>query len=143
MQFINMSDYNRGVSAYWWTSALLGTLTVGYSVIGVLHLNMVGMLEVIALMAVVFLAGLYPIRVPSTNCYITPGDVFIFLTALFFGPAAATLVAVTDAFVASCRMSSRWTSRLGGPALMAIAIFISASLFQLALTWLRYSELLN
>ena len=143
MQFIDMSDYNRGVSAYWWTSALLGTLTVGYSAIGVLHLNMVGMLEVITLMAVVFLAGLYPIRIPSTHCYITPGDVFIFLTALFFGPAAATLVAVTDAFVASCRMSSRWTSRLGGPALMAIAVFISASLFQLALDWLRYSELLN
>jgi diguanylate cyclase (GGDEF)-like protein/putative nucleotidyltransferase with HDIG domain len=138
-----MSDYNRAVRIYWWATAAVGALAVGCAVAGVVRLEMGDLLKVGILMSVVFLAGLRPIRVPSTQSFITPGDVFIFLTALFLGAPAATLVAVTDAFAASCRKSRRWTSRIGGPALMSIAILVSATMFQQALEWLRRSSLLG
>ena len=137
MQLIDMSDYNRGARTYWWLTTLVGALTVGVAMIGVARMDQVRLLEVIALMVVVYLTGLRPIRVPGTQAIITPGDIFIFLSALVLGAPAAILVAVTDAFSASCRISQRWTSRLGGPALMAIATFLSASFFERELRWLH------
>jgi diguanylate cyclase (GGDEF)-like protein/putative nucleotidyltransferase with HDIG domain len=101
------------------------------------------LLSVLGLSVVVYLVGLYPIRVPSTQVSITPNDVFIFLTALWLGAAPATLIAASDAFAASCRTSRRWTSRIGGPALMSIALFLSASLFQKSLGWLNEAQLLT
>ena len=143
MHFIEMSDYNRTARAYWWTTTLVGALALGCAISGVLRFSLNGLLELTALMAVVFLAGLRPIRIPGTQASITPGDIFIFLTALFLGASAATLVGVTDALAASCRTSRRWTSRLGGPALMSIAVFASASLFHWLLANLRQYQLLN
>ncbi len=143
MHFIEMSDYNRRARAYWWTTTLVGALALGCAIAGVLRFSLNGLLELAALMAVVFLAGLRPIRIPGTQASITPGDIFIFLTALFLGASAATLVGVTDALAASCRTSSRWTSRLGGPALMAIAVLASANVFQLLLDNLRQYQFLN
>lgn len=143
MQLIDMSDYNRGARAYWWVISLAGVCAVGWSIEGVLRLNRSQLLAVLALAMIVYLAGLFPIRVPSTQVSITPNDIFVFLTALFLGAAPATLIAVTDAFAASWRTSRRWTSRIGGPALMAIAACLSASLFQKLLGWLSRYELLT
>jgi len=137
MQFIDMSDYNRGARVYWWLTTLAGGLAVSGAIAGVARLPQVSLLEVIALMAVVYLTGLRPIRLPGTQAIITPGDMFIFLSALVLGAPAATLVAVTDAFSASWRISQRWTSRLGGPALMAIATLLSASFFEREMYWLH------
>jgi diguanylate cyclase (GGDEF)-like protein/PAS domain S-box-containing protein len=132
---IDMSDYNRGARAYWWAATLAGAFTLCWAVGRVLHLNGVALLQVVALMGAVVLTGLRPIRVPGTITSITPCDLFVFLTALGYGAPAATLVAVTDAFAVSCRTSRRWTSRLGGPAIMAISVYASASLFRWALGW--------
>jgi diguanylate cyclase (GGDEF)-like protein/putative nucleotidyltransferase with HDIG domain len=143
MHFIEMSDYNRNARAYWWTTTLVGAAALVCSIAGVRQLSHEGLLKLAVLMAVVFLTGLRPIRIPGTQASITPGDIFIFLTALFLGASAATLVGVTDALAASCRTSRRWTSRLGGPALMSIAVFASASLFQWLLASLREHQLLN
>jgi diguanylate cyclase (GGDEF)-like protein/putative nucleotidyltransferase with HDIG domain len=141
MQFIDMSDYNGGVRVYWWSITLVGALTVCGAIASVSRMDDPGLWSVVALMAVVFLVGFRPTRIPYTQSFITPGDFFIFLTAIFFGAPAATLVAVTDAFCASCRKSRRWTSRIGGPALMAIAVFTSASFFSWTLDRLREREL--
>ena len=143
MRFIDMSDYNRNARAYWWTTTSVGALAFSYAVFGVLRLDINGQLGVAALMAVVFLAGLRPITIPGTMTSITPGDIFVFLTALFWGAPAATLVAATDALAGSCRTSRRWTSRLGGPALMSLAALASASLFQWTLAALSHSEVLT
>jgi diguanylate cyclase (GGDEF)-like protein/putative nucleotidyltransferase with HDIG domain len=143
MRFIDMSDYNRGARAYWWSTTSIGALAFGYAVFGVLGLNINGQLGVAALIAVVFFAGLRPITIPGTKTSITPGDIFVFLTALFWGAPAATLVAATDALAGSCRTSRRWTSRLGGPALMSLAALASSSLFQLIIALLKRSELLT
>src|ERR1051325_2602608 len=107
MQFIHMPDYNRAARAYWWTTTIFGALTISYAVVGVLRLDLPGLFEVVAVMAVVYLAGLFPIRIPGTHSVITPVDVFIFLTAIYWGALAATLVAVTDAFAVSYRKSQR------------------------------------
>jgi diguanylate cyclase (GGDEF)-like protein/putative nucleotidyltransferase with HDIG domain len=143
MQLIHMPDYNRAARAYWWTTTILGLLTIGYAVIGVLNFDSTGLIEVAAVMTVVYLAGLFPIRIPGTHSVITPVDVFVFLAAIYWGALAATLVAVTDAFAVSYRNSQRWTSRMGGPALMAISVFVSASLFTWSLDWLRQLDLLS
>ena len=135
-----MSDYTRGARSYWWTTTILGAAVTISAVASTLQLQRVELIEVVTLMVVVLLAGLHPIRVPGTQDSITPGDVFVYLTALFFGAPAATLVAVADAFAASYRTSRRWTSWLGGPAKMSLAVFVSASLFQWVIGWLHESE---
>jgi FtsH-binding integral membrane protein len=71
MHFIDMSDYNRAVRIYWWATAALGVVAVGCAMAGVVQLEIGGLLKVIILMAVVFLAGLHPIRVPSTQSFIS------------------------------------------------------------------------
>src|SRR5436190_18380007 len=138
-----MSDYNRGARAYWWTTTVVGALAICWSIAGLLRLNKNQLLVAGALGMIVYLAGLFPIRVPSTQVSITPNDIFIFLTALWLGTAAATLIASMDAFVASWRTSRRWTSRIGGPALMSIAMFLSATLFESSLSWLKNYQLLT
>jgi diguanylate cyclase (GGDEF)-like protein/putative nucleotidyltransferase with HDIG domain len=143
MPFIDMSDYNRGARAYWWATTSVGALAFACAVAGVVRLDLNGQLGVAVSMAVVFLAGLRPIAVPGTKTSITPGDIFVYLTALFWGAPAATVVAAIDAFGASYRTSRRWTSRLGSPALMSIAVLASASLFQWTLAWLRGSQLIS
>src|SRR5712691_6668494 len=101
MKLIEMSDYNRGARAYWWVITLAGACAFGWSVYDLLRLNRSQLLAVLALAMIVYLAGLFPIRVPSTQVSITPNDLFVFLTALWLGTAAATLIASMDAFVAS------------------------------------------
>lgn len=115
---------------------MLGALALGYAAADMLSFSADEALKTILLMGIVYLAGLYPARIPGTQTSITPSDIFIFLAALYLGAPAAVIVAVTDAFAASYRTSRRWTSRLGSPAIMSISIFVSASLFQAALSWL-------
>jgi len=143
MSLIDMSDYNRGARAYWWATTLVGAAAFACAVTGVVKLDQNGRLGMGLLVSVVFLTGFRPITVPGTKSSITPGDIFVYLAALFWGAPAATLVAAIDAFAASCRTSRRWTSRLGSPALMSIAVLASASYFQWALAWLRASRLFN
>jgi diguanylate cyclase (GGDEF)-like protein/putative nucleotidyltransferase with HDIG domain len=139
MQLIDMSDYNRGVRTYWCATTIVGIACVGMAARDIARFGRVELLELILLMAVTVGAGLCPIRIPGTQSFITPSDVFVFLGAIFFGPAAATLVAVTDSLATSWRKSKRWTSRVGGPALMAIAISVAAGIFQYSLHWLKDS----
>ncbi|PYP84941.1 MAG: hypothetical protein DMF61_17930 [Blastocatellia bacterium AA13] len=129
---IDMSDYNRGVRVYWWTTVSAGLLVTAWAIDQVLHMSKESdKLAVAALMVLALLASLKPTRVPGTQAVITPADVFVFLAAVVFGPAGATLVAVTEASFVSYRTSDRWTSRLGGPALMAIAVSVSTEIFWL------------
>jgi len=137
MSFIDMSDYNRSARAFWWVITLSGGAVFSYEMYGMVQPDRVTLIGLALLIAAAFLAGLLPIRLPGTRASITAGDVFIFLALLFWGVEAATIVAVTDGFAASCRTSRRWTSRLGSPAMMAVAVFVSAGLFQVVLDLLN------
>src|ERR1044072_2011033 len=101
MRLIDMSDYNWRARAYWLTTTLVGALALGWGVAGVLPFDAEAALGVAGLTTIVFLCGLRPILIPGTRTSITPGDIFIFLTALFYGAAAATMVAATAALDAS------------------------------------------
>src|SRR5262249_10771753 len=133
----DMSDYNRGARRYWWISTMVGACVISYTAVNVLRLGRIELLELGALMAAAFVAGLRPIQIPGTQTSITPGDVFVFLAILLWGAPAATLVATIDAAVTSCRTSRRLTSCLGGPAMISIAIFISANVFERILSVLQ------
>lgn len=143
MPLVSMSDYNRGARIYWWTTVAIGSLALCSAILAALQFSRESLIELVLLMAAAGFAGLYPIRIPGTQNSITAGDTFIFLAALSLGVPGATLVAVADVLAASCRMSQRWTSRIGGPAITAIAIFVSASSFGLTLKQLGDSSLLN
>jgi PAS domain S-box-containing protein len=138
-----MSDYNPGVRLYWWTTVSAGLALTVWAIDRVARMEPSAQLIVAALMALVILSSLKSTFVPGTQVVIAPGDVFVFLAAILHGPAAAILVAVAEALCGSFRKSQRWTSRLGGPALMAIAISASAGLFAIAIDWLRENALLG
>jgi PAS domain S-box-containing protein len=140
---IDMSDYNPGVRLYWWTTVSAGLAVTVWSIDRFVRMDPTAQLIVAALMVLVILSSLKSTYVPGTQVVIAPGDVFVFLAAILHGPAAATLVAVAEALCISFRKSQRWTSRLGGPALMAVAIFASAGLYGLTVDWLRESEMLS
>ena len=143
LHLIDMSDYNPGVRLYWWTMVSAGLAATVWSIDRFARMDPTAQLIVAALMVLVILSSLKSTYVPGTQVVISPGDVFVFLAAILHGPAAATLVAVAEALCGSFRKSQRWTSRLGGPALMAIAISSSAGLFALTVDWLRENALLG
>src|SRR5262249_36015964 len=122
-------DYNRGVRIYWWITAVIGLLIVVWAIDVVARMDTSGLLTVITMIGLVVVACIKPARVPGTQVVLAPGDVFVFLAAILRGPAAATLVAASESFCVSFRTSQRWTSRFGGPALMAIAISLSSGAF--------------
>ncbi len=130
MPFIDMSDYNLRARAYWWITTSIGVWTLASSLTGLAYLSAAELLKLITTVVVVYFISFSSIRVPGTQVLISPGDLFVFLAALFGGLPCAMVVAVTDAFVGSFRASRRWTSRLGGPALTAISIYVSTNLFQ-------------
>ncbi len=134
---IDMSDYHAAARAYWRTAVMAGLVITAWAVGRVALMDHSAQLTVAGLTLLALVASLKPTQVPGTQVVITPGDVFVFLAAVIQGPAAATFVAVAEASFVSYRNSRRWTSRLGGPALMAVAISVSACLFDLSQSWLR------
>src|SRR5262249_23775629 len=130
MKLLDMSDYSGPARLYWWAVTSAGLIVVVNAAASARGLTGGTLIELLALMAAAFLAGLNPIHIPGVQAAIAPGDVFIFLAVLFLGPAAATLVAAMDGLGTAWRSSNRLTSRLGGPAIIAIAVFVSGSLFE-------------
>src|SRR5262245_6177270 len=137
IQGIEMSDYSAGARAYWFVGTIVGALAVAWSLNETLHLDRSALTGMAAMMAIVFLSSMRPIRLHGTTAAITPGDIFMFLTALLWGPPAATLVAALDAFAASYRLSKRWTSRIISPAVTSISILASSVIFTRLLHWLK------
>jgi diguanylate cyclase (GGDEF)-like protein/PAS domain S-box-containing protein len=136
MRFIDMSDYNRRARIYWWLSTLIGLGIFVYTLTGLMNLGREELLKLAAVIGVVYFVSLRPIQIPGTQVSISPSDLFVFLAMLFGGLPSAMLVAIMDSFIGSCRVTRRWTSRLGGPALTASSIFVSGNLFQQLLVWL-------
>ena len=132
-----MHDYNQKARVYWWTSVGAGGLVVVVAVVQAIQMPGPSLIGMASAMALVFLAGFRAISVPGTKTSITTADIFVFLSLLLWGVPAATLAAVTDAAAASWRTSRRWTSRIGSPAMVAVSIYLSGSLFQFALDWFK------
>ena len=80
-------------------------------------------LQIIVGMALATLAGWFPVRIPGTKISVAGAEIFILLQLLFQGPAAAALTAACEAGATSARTSKRLTSRLGSPAMAALAMY--------------------
>ena len=132
MVLIDMKDYGPAARLYWWTITSLGSLALAWGVTGVLRLEPALMLQVLIGAGITAVVGFFPVRIPGAKTSVAGAEIFIFLLLLVYGPAAAILAAALEAFVASSRTSKRWTSRLGSPAMAALAMLACATPFEAA-----------
>ena len=127
-----MPDYNAAATTYWWLVSTAGGCLLLWSLRQVSALPALGILQVVAGMAFAVGTGLFPVRVPGTRVSFGAGELTIFVLLLLHGPAAAAVAAAAEAGVGSFRTSKRWTSRLGSPAMAALAMVAAGSMFNAA-----------
>ncbi len=132
MPRIDMSDYTPAAKRYWWTVTIAGWALLAYAFWHSVRLDLALFSQILLGAAIAALVGLFPVRIPGTKVSIAGGDIFIFLVLLQYGAEAAALAAALEGLVASWRTSKRWTSRLGTPAMAAVAMFACGSLFDAA-----------
>jgi len=135
--FLAMHDYSPQARAYWWTTGLLGTAVLGLSLANVASLPQAAILQVLAGVAIAAVTGLFPVRIPGAKTSVAGAEIFVFLLLLLHGPGAAAIAAACEAGVGSWRTSRRWTSRLGSPAMAALAMYGCGSVLALATPWVR------
>ncbi|MGE5096504.1 MAG: EAL domain-containing protein [Betaproteobacteria bacterium] len=130
MRILDMKDYTTAATLYWWSVTTLGA--IGLLIAGYATLLLPPSMLVQALVgaAVAAFVGLFPVRIPGSKTAIAAGEIFIFLIMLLYGPAPAVVAAAVEGFIASCRASRRWTSRIGTPAMIALAMLGCANFFE-------------
>jgi hypothetical protein len=77
------------------------------------------------------------VRIPGSKISVAGAEIFVLLLLLLHGPAAAALAAACEATTTSARTSKRLTSRLGSPAMAALAMYACGSAFTATLLLLR------
>jgi PAS domain S-box-containing protein len=138
-----MGDYTAQAKAYWWTTSLVGAAALGLALLNVAQFDRATLLQVVGGTAIAALAGLFPVRIPGTKTSLAGAELFIFLLLLVHGPAAATIAAAAEAAVGSFRTSKRWTSRIGSPAMAALAMYGCGTAFVLATDAVRNEGVLG
>ena len=132
-----MNDYTPQAKAYWWATTFLGVAALGLAVLNVGRLDHASVLQIAAGAAIAALTGLFPVRIPGSKTSLAGAELFIFLLLLLHGPAAAAIAAASEAAVGSFRTSKRWTSRIGSPALAALAMYGCGTAFTLTISMVR------
>src|SRR5262245_3050217 len=127
--FLRMDDYTKEAKAYWWVTALSGCTVRGLALAQVPPPTSSGSLQLFLGVVWATLTGLFPVRIPGSKMSGSVAEIFIFLLLLDYGPAAAAIAAAAEAGAISWRTSKRWTSRLGSPAMAALAMHGCGSAF--------------
>jgi diguanylate cyclase (GGDEF)-like protein/PAS domain S-box-containing protein len=130
MRLLDMKDYTASARVYWWIVAVLGAAVFGTAVYATLLLPPAILVQATIGMAVAAVVGLFPVRIPGAKTALAAGEIFIFLILLLYGPAPAVVAAAFEGFIASFRMSKRWTSRIISPAMIALAMMGCANFVQ-------------
>ena len=125
-----MPDYDARVATYWWSVVVGGVSALVFSVWSVALLPREQSLPALGISVMAVVAGLVPVRIPRSNNVFTSGVIFVFLLLLLFGVEAATVACAAEALVGALRTSKRWTSRIGSPAMAALAMFSTGSVFR-------------
>src|SRR5258707_2613752 len=128
-----ISDYNRAARTYWTFMVVAGASVFVWAALHSFSLSSIQWAHFAGLLALVVVAGSYPIRIPNTKSSFTAGDVFIFLGVLFLSIPAAIVIGMADAFVSSRRTSKRLASWIAAPAMMALTVVVSGQTFYFAL----------
>jgi diguanylate cyclase (GGDEF)-like protein/PAS domain S-box-containing protein len=134
--FLRMDDYTRQAKAYWWVTTLSGFVVLGLSVARIVPLEPSAQLQILLGVVLAAVTGLFPARIPGAKTSGSVAEIFIFLLLLDYGPAAAAVAAAAEAGAISSRTSTRATSRLGSPAMAALAMHVCGSAFVMARTYL-------
>jgi diguanylate cyclase (GGDEF)-like protein/PAS domain S-box-containing protein len=128
IHLLDMTDYNLPARRYWWAVTLLGWAVLSYSLAQVAALDSPVLVQVLGAAAMAAVVALFPVRIPGTKTSIAGGEIFIFLIMLLQGIHAGVIAAAIEGLVGSCRTSKRWTSRIGTPAMAALAMLFAGTL---------------
>lgn len=129
----HLADYNVRATNYWFGVVLLGALALAGAVASLARLDAEELGEVLLGTIAAALAGWFPIRKQGAKDGIAAGEVFVFLLLIAHGAGAATLAGAAEAACISWRLSSRWSSRLGGAAMAALTMSLCGLLFEFSL----------
>ena len=132
-----MHDYTPQAKVYWWTTFMMGAAVIVLSMVQVGALGPADQIQILGGLVIAALTGFFPVRIPGAKTSVAGAEIFVLLLLLLFGPAAAALAAACEAAVGSHRTSSRLTSRLGSPAIAALAMYGCGSAFTVAVFLLK------
>jgi diguanylate cyclase (GGDEF)-like protein/PAS domain S-box-containing protein len=138
-----MHDYNRRARIYWFAITALGYGLLAYSAYIVASFEKSALLQILIGACLTSFVSFFPVHVPRAKIAVVGGEIFIFLTLLLFGVEAAVLVAAVDGFVGAKRSSKRWTSWYSTPAMAAITMTVTGTLFILLKAALQFFGILN
>ncbi len=134
---LQMHDYSPEAKVYWWTTAVLGLVVLSIALATIAGFERGAILQIVLGATFAAVTGVFPVRIPGAKTSIAGAEIFVFLLLLLYGPAAAALAAAAEATVGSWRTSDRWTSRLGSPAMAALAMYGCGTAFTFGLHALR------
>ncbi len=128
-QTSNLTNSHPLLKPYMWLVVLIGGVVIIYSTrrfsLGQLTLEYV-ILSLIAIAIGSRVSIQLPhLRIPGFNSEISLSDTFVFLSMLLFGAEAAILLAATEAYVASFRVTKKNLTRAFNAAAMAISTFLT------------------
>src|SRR5262249_54359409 len=120
----------RKSQLYHWVVIAIGTAMVGFSAWHLPYQRLDVRFVFLAL-ATVCIGSRLSVPIPRVKAHISVSDTFIFLTLLLFGGEAAILLATTEAFCSSLRISTRAQVRLFNAAVMACSTFLTVWVLRL------------
>jgi len=126
MAALDMRDYPPAARTAWFLLAIAGYFVLALALADVVRLPREIQVNVWIATAVATLVGSFPVRMPGTKIAFASGEIFIFLALLLYGSSAAIVAAAFEGLAASCRISTRWTSRLLTPAIAAFAMLLAS-----------------
>ena len=129
---LDMHDYTPAARAYWWVVAILGALSIGYSLAAVAALDAPSIAQVLVLAGVAAVVGLFPVRIPGAKTSFGGAEIFIFLSLLLHGAPAAVIATALEGAVGAWRTSKRATSWIISPALAGLAMLVCGTGFEQA-----------
>ena len=124
---LRMDDYNLAAKTYWWITTTLGAVAIGLAIYSVASLPLASIAQVVSGVALAGLVGSFP--APRGKVAFTGGEMFIFLVLLMNGPACAGLAAAAEAGAGTYRLTQRPASRIGAPAMAALAMYACGTVF--------------
>ncbi len=130
---LRMDDYNLAAKTYWWITTTLGAVAIGLAIYSVASLPLASIAQVVSGVALAGLVGSFP--APRGKVAFTGGEMFIFLVLLMNGPACAGLAAAAEAGAGTYRLTQRPASRIGAPAMAALAMYACGTVFAFIWNW--------
>ncbi|MFY8085672.1 MAG: hypothetical protein ACOVOG_00545, partial [Rubrivivax sp.] len=130
----HLFDYPPAAPRLWWLITLGGAAALVAAVLLLLHHTpQVAQTPALLLagLALVALAAMFPVQIPRTRYTLIVADIFIFLLLVQVGPPAAVLAAGVEALIGVKRSSKRLSSHISGPAAALVAMALGAVVFVL------------